>query len=411
MACRLEGHEMAERDIVFVMRLARALHRHGAPAHRLEEAIGRVSDQRGLEGQFFSTPTSIFAAFGPTGRQQMVLERIEPGDVHLGKLAALDDLLDDIGSGRTEGNAAEARLAEIEAAGGEPNGALLVLAHGFVAGAGAFFLRGSGADVAASALIGLLVGAVVVVLGRANATRRLVDLLAATFAALGAGLAGARFAEVHPYVVTLAALLVLLPGLNFTTATAELASRHFVAGASRFAGTVVVLVTLGFGAALGDGLAARLSGAGSAATPLVALPLVWALPALLLSSIGLAVTFRARRRDFVWILLGAVVTYGAVQLAARALGGAELGALVGALVLGLFGSGVARVFRRPAALVTVPGLVLLVPGSIGFRSVASLVEQDTLSGIQTAFSMLFVAVAIVTGLLVANAVLPSRRAV
>ena len=48
----------------FVMKLARGLHAHGYPAHRLESALVAVSQQLGLEAQFFSAPTSLIASFG-----------------------------------------------------------------------------------------------------------------------------------------------------------------------------------------------------------------------------------------------------------------------------------------------------------------------------------------------------------
>lgn len=368
-----------------------------------------MSSQFDLEGQFFSTPTSIFAAFGPTGKQQMVLERVEPGEVHLGKLAALDDLLDDLARGEVTIAGAEQRLHRIEGSNAGASVMLLVLSQLLVSAAGAFFFRGSVEDICVSAGTGVLVGFLLAMLGRVHATRRLIDLLSACLAAFLATAVGTQMPGVHPYIVTLATLLILLPGLSLTTATSELASKHYVAGGSRFAGTVVVLVTLGFGAALGSQLATRWFGTGPT-TELASLSWYLTVPALLCSSLGLAIYFRAERRDYIWILASAAVTYGAVQFGARALGGVELGALFGAFVLGVFGSVVARAFRRPAAVATVPGLVLLVPGSVGFQSVASLVEHDTVSGIQTAFSMLVVAVAIVTGLLVASAVFPSRRA-
>ncbi|MEZ4647560.1 MAG: threonine/serine exporter family protein [Candidatus Eisenbacteria bacterium] len=403
------SNEAKEEAVVLVVRLAKALHTYGTPAHRLEEALSRMSAQFDLEGQFFSTPTSIFAAFGPTGKQQMVLERVEPGEVHLGKLAALDDLLDDLARGEVEIVGARQRLQEIEASHAGAGTVLLVLSQLLVSAAGAFFFRGSTLDIGVSAVTGIVVGLLLAVLGRVHATRRLIDLLSASLAAFIATAVGTQLPAVHPYIVTLATLLILLPGLSLTTATSELASKHFVAGGSRFAGTVVVLVTLGFGAALGSQLATKWFGQGPT-TELAMLSWYLTLPALLASSLGLAIYFRAEKRDFAWILASSAVTYGAVQFGARALGGVELGALFGAFVLGVFGSFVARVFRRPAAVATVPGLVLLVPGSVGFQSVASLVEHDTVSGIQTAFSMLVVAVAIVTGLLVASAVFPSRRA-
>jgi uncharacterized membrane protein YjjB (DUF3815 family) len=56
----------------------------------------------------------------------------------------------------------------------------------------------------------------------------------------------------------------------------------------------------------------------------------------------------------------------------------------------------------------VPGILLLVPGSIGYRSLNALMEREVVSGIETAFSMLVIAVSLVAGLLMSNAVTPRR---
>ena len=54
-------------------------------------------------------------------------------------------------------------------------------------------------------------------------------------------------------------------------------------------------------------------------------------------------------------------------------------------------------------------VLLLVPGSMGFRGMASLLGHDTLSGVETVFAMFVVATAIVAGILIANAVVSPRR--
>ena len=57
-----------------------------------------------------------------------------------------------------------------------------------------------------------------------------------------------------------------------------------------------------------------------------------------------------------------------------------------------------------------PGIMLLVPGSVGFRGLSSMMAHDVVSGIQTAFTMILMAVALVAGLLLANDILPPKRA-
>ena len=65
--------------------------------------------------------------------------------------------------------------------------------------------------------------------------------------------------------------------------------------------------------------------------------------------------------------------------------------------------------KQPAQVVLVPAVLILVPGSLGFRGISSLLHRETLSGIETTFGMFVVAMAIVAGLLIANATLSPRR--
>jgi len=53
----------------------------------------------------------------------------------------------------------------------------------------------------------------------------------------------------------------------------------------------------------------------------------------------------------------------------------------------------------PVLSCLLPGILLLVPGSLGFRSMSSLIAQDVIVGVQGALAMLLVAFALVTGLL------------
>jgi uncharacterized membrane protein YjjB (DUF3815 family) len=51
---------------------------------------------------------------------------------------------------------------------------------------------------------------------------------------------------------------------------------------------------------------------------------------------------------------------------------------------------------------------MLVPGSVGFRSITNIIAKDPVAGIQTALTMVVTAVAIVTGLLLARLIVPRR---
>ncbi|VAX36024.1 hypothetical protein MNBD_PLANCTO03-517, partial [hydrothermal vent metagenome] len=123
----------------------------------------------------------------------------------------------------------------------------------------------------------------------------------------------------------------------------------------------------------------------------------------------LVVLFRAGPRQALSVLMAALVGYTGARIGLLTLG-PGLGACVGAFLVGLVSNVCARLLDRPAAVMTAPGVLLLVPGSIGFQSVSSLLEHDVITGVETAFVMVMVAAAIVTGLLLANVVVPPRRA-
>ncbi len=82
---------------------------------------------------------------------------------------------------------------------------------------------------------------------------------------------------------------------------------------------------------------------------------------------------------------------------------------IGALTLGLASNFYARTSKRPAQLFLLPGLLLLVPGAFGFRSLDALLRGDYVSGASQAVDMILIAGGLVMGLLVANIALPPRK--
>jgi uncharacterized membrane protein YjjB (DUF3815 family) len=79
-------------------------------------------------------------------------------------------------------------------------------------------------------------------------------------------------------------------------------------------------------------------------------------------------------------------------------------------VLTAAGNGYARWAQRPGALVRVPGIILMVPGSTSVRSLLTLIQQqDFAAGQQAAMAVLNILLALIAGLLFGNLLLPTRR--
>ncbi len=393
--------------IGFILKMGRAMHGYGYAAHRLEETLSATAKRLGLEAQFFSTPTSIFAAFGPQEAQRTHLIRVDPGETDLGRLADVDRiaLLVIRGSlSAAEGSRALDGLFLAPAAYGP---VLTTAAYGAASAAAARFLSGGMTEIVVAGVIGVVTGVLALLAARARTLARIFEPAAAFVAAVIAGGTAALLTPISVFVAVLAGLIVLIPGLTLTVAMTELATRHLVSGTARLSAALLLFVTILFGVALGGKLVQVLFGA---APPAAArgLPVWTEFVALAVAPLAFAILLRAHRRDIPWIIGVGWLAYGGARLGAALLG-AELGAFVGAFTVGVVSNLYALLRDRPAQILLVPGVLLLVPGTIGFRSVSAMLERQVVSGIETAFTMVFIATALVAGLLVANVVVPRRR--
>ncbi len=395
-----------EPAVALLLALGRGLHEAGVSAPALEDALARVARHLGVTAQFFSTPTSMFSAFGEGAAQHVHLFRVEPASVDLGKLVELEALTDAVCDGALAVEAAIARVAAISAGHPPFSRELTVLAFAASSAAFALFLGGGVHECVASSAIGCCTGALAVVGRRVPAIARVHELLASSLASLLAVAAAHVLPPLSVFTATLAGLIILIPGFTLTTALTELATRHLASGTARLAGALVTFLTIGFGVALGSRVGEVLLGPVQAGGDAVALP--WAEPiALLVAPTAMVVLLRAPARELPWLLVTGTLGYFGGRMGARWLS-PELGMFAGALALGLASNLYAWLRRRPATTVLVPGILLLVPGSIGYRSLSELLAREVIPGIETAIEMFLVAVSLVAGLLAANVLTPPR---
>jgi uncharacterized membrane protein YjjP (DUF1212 family) len=392
--------------IAFVLALARALHRYGTPAHRLEEAMRVISDGLGLRCDVFASPTAIIISFGePTELRTRVL-RVEGGELDMDKLEQVDDLADDVAAKKITPAEGVVRLEKILSSRRRYGRALSTLMHAVTSGGLAVSFGGSWIDAALAGAIGLLLGLLAQIATRSTDQARVFELLGAAFVSFTAAVAG-TVVDTTPSLVIIAALIVLLPGLSLTVAMTELATRHLISGTARLMSAVIVLLQLVVGVALGEHLAKAIVHV-QQAVPVDPLP-PWAQwLAMIGSSIGIAVIVQAQLRAWIWILGACTVGYVGTSVGTEWLD-PQMGVVVGAFAVGVLANVFARILERPAQVVQVPAVLLLVPGSMGFRGMASLLGHDTLTGVETVFAMFVVGLAIVAGLLISNAVVSPRR--
>lgn len=396
----------ADPRVAFVLRLGRALHTSGYAANRLEEALSLASDRLGLTGQFFSTPTSIMASFGPQDDQRTFMIRVDPGESDLGKLARTDEVTREVLNGRLTPAEGTVRLDRLEHAAPLYGALLTTLAFGIASGSAARFLGGGWRECFAGLVIGLVIGLLALASGRHPALGKVFEPIAALTASLLAAAMAALGFPVSVFLATLAGVIVLIPGLMLTTAMTELSTRHLASGTARFMGAIVLLLGIVFGIALGTKVVTMIHGS-IEIVPVVGLPEWTLLVSLVVTPLAFVVLLKAEHRDAPWIVLAGALAFVGARVGAVTLG-PELGAFGGALVTGVAANWYARLTNRPSQIVLVPGLLLLVPGSVGLRSFTSLLDREVLLGVEGAFQMVLIAVSLVSGILIAQIISPKR---
>ncbi len=396
-------------SVAFLVELGRALHEYGTSAPRLEGAMQMVAARLGIETRIYSTPTAILLGFGPAHEGRTALIRVEPGDLDLEKMALLYEVAVGAADGTITPREGSRRIAAIVARKPRWPSWLTVTCHGTSAAAAAIFFSGTPREVAMAAAIGLLVGLVGLLPSRWPRTSGVVAHLSAAIASAVATIAAARFGPASPFLVALASIIVLLPGLGLTTAMNELATRNLASGSARLAGAGAQLLGIGFGIALGAQVVSKLAPRtiGPPAPPFEWPAQVLA-AAVLLASLSFIVLVRARPRDVGYIVGACAIAFASARVGANALG-PELGTFAGAALVALASNAIARIRERPVSTALVPALLLLVPGSLGLRGVSSFLEHDVMAGIAGTFQAIAVSIALVSGLLIANVMLPPRR--
>jgi uncharacterized membrane protein YjjB (DUF3815 family) len=267
-------------------------------------------------------------------------------------------------------------------------------------------LGGGWRELVGGLAVGLVVGTVTLLGGGRTSMAPLV----APLAALGASFAAAALSHAGLHeavgVVTLAALVPLLPGMALTIGMRELATQHLQSGVANTANASVQLLGLVFGVGIGRSIALSWFGPPH---PVVLHNAFGPTHVLAAVAAGLAfvVTLQARARAAPAMCAATVLAITA-NAAGGALFGPAGGVFAAALAIGVVGEAVSARLRRSPLVFIVPGVLILVPGSTGFDSLLKLLAGNTVGGIDTGFDAFVTAMSIAYGLMVSSVVLPRR---
>jgi uncharacterized membrane protein YjjP (DUF1212 family) len=408
----LSSASYAER-IRFLVELAERLHAYGTTSQRLEGAITAVAQKLRLECEPWSNPTGMILTFsdpqrGPGVSDTTRVIRLPPGENDLHRLSETDRIAEDVLAGRLDIASALAAMDALDRPPGRLARAVQVFGFGLAAASVAALLRLPWLDIGVAAFNGLAIGVLVEASKVRPRIKEGMDAIAATLAALVVVVVATLIAPLNQNTVIIASLIVLLPGLALTNAVSELTSQHLVSGTARFAGAVTTVMQLAVGTVLGLYLA-QLLGLEPQVRASRPQPdwVEWI--ALVLASFAFAVLFRAGRRDYPKVMAAAAGGYLISKLGGLAFG-SPAGVFLAAFAVSAIGNAYARWWNRPGAIIRVPGIIMLVPGSASLRGLLSLIQQqDMMVGQAAMLAVINILLALVAGLLFGNLLLPARR--
>ena len=210
-------------------------------------------------------------------------------------------------------------------------------------------------------------------------------------------------------LIILSSVIIFVPGLALTMGLAELSSRNMVSGTARVMDAMMILFKLYFGAYLGVASGFALFGENTY-TPEPSLPFWATWLAVVLLGFGLLAIFRTRFKHIPWALAGSLIAYGATTISSDFLP-QNLGSFVGAFTLGVFANAFTRIANQPATIVAMHGLIVLVPGSKTYIGLNSFISgQDFMNADHIGQDVFLIFMSLVAGLIFANVVVPTKKA-
>jgi uncharacterized membrane protein YjjP (DUF1212 family) len=398
----LTGQSSLADALDVLLRYGALMLRAGDAAFRVHDAVERLARRLGIDDlNLLVTVTGMTATARRGGEQITLVRHVGPLGINAWRLGSLERLADEQPTGLTPG-ALGAKLDAIEAAAREHPIAVVAVAVGFASAAFSYLNGGNPAGVLAAFVAGG-VGQLLrsLLLGRHfnqyAVTAFCAAVAAGLYCAAAALLAHAGLQPGHG-VGVIAAVLFLIPGFPLVAALLDLLQHQTAAGVVRLAYGTTLLLAAAFGLAMIVIVADVAIPVPEPRSTDLALTVVLRGAASLLGGCGFAALYNSTNRTA--LAVGILALLGnELRLGLQDAGTIQpVATFAGALLVGLLASAVRGRLQEPRMVLTVPGIIIMVPGSYVFQSVVLFNQGNALGGLQAAVQAGFVVGAMALGL-------------
>ena len=383
---------------------------NGAEIARVEETMERISSHYGAtQSNFFVLSNGIFTTGNTGGSERYAnVEYIPLKGAQMEKIAEINQLSRDIAADKYTLQEARLKVEEIRRKPAKPFWEQ-VLGSAFGSAGFCILFGGGWLDSAAAFVVGLLVWAVVLLIGKPGVSKIVVNIAGAAFATLLCLLfQGLGFGTSLPNMI-IGSIIPLIPGVPFTNGIRDIANEDYIAGMTRLLDALFVFLGIALGVCLVFLCQGHISGHmielhGSLQNPSTANLPVQTLAALV-GTVGFAVLFGVPRKQYVatgvvgavgWMLFFLVSRYTSLSVVENT--------FLTSVVVVILSRCAAVVRKCPVTVFLICGLFPLIPGAGVFWTtyyVTTNLFQDALRSGFTAVSVtlaIVLAVVAVSGL-------------
>ncbi|KAF9171482.1 hypothetical protein BGX21_001311 [Mortierella sp. AD011] len=386
----------------YVLRLARAMIKYGAPSHRLEEAIDHTARTLELNMQCVYMPNVMVVAFTDyeTHTSETHLLKVSAG-LNMHKFAQVHQVLKMVTHSSMP---VEEAIMKLDAINTEkdiwPRWANIVSFAIASFCTAPMFYKGDWIDAVVAGALGISVGLMSWLSEKLPSYAHICEVTMSVFVSF---IAESLHSHICRSAVKMGGTVMLLPGYTITTAILELSSRHMISGSVRLFYAIIYSLLLGYGLTIGASLWNLVD---SGSTPAgvtgdcpTTLSPAWNILFVPLFAFSLNIYLKLHPRQWVLATILAVIGY-VVSYALSTWTGAktEVSSALASFSIGFVGN----VYQRMTHQLTFPGVIcavfFLVPGSLGLKGAMAWFTDDMTGGVNFALQMVITAIAISVGL-------------
>ncbi|OBZ90969.1 hypothetical protein A0J61_00983 [Choanephora cucurbitarum] len=407
MAIASEIADILHRQEV-IIKMGKCLVRTGAPSHRIEAAMDKVSKRLEIDGSYAVLPGLIVVTFGDVETHTSETHLIRCSrSLDINKLEKSNLIAHKLAKGELDLDEASKRLDDIIHSPPTWSPAWLMLGYiGSSAFVAPLFFNGSWTDCWVSAIFGLCVGILTYISEKMPMFGNVFEMAITIPIAIIA-------LALHSYVcfaaIALSAIVIALPGYSLTCSVMELAAKNLVSGTVHLVYALMYILFLAFGIGYGCSvwrLAYPELDLNVLGTCEDGINPYWTFLLLPLAIMAIGLVYGAHYRQWPSMIADSAIAYAVYYFVSKYVGSTNVIApSAGAFALGLAGNIYARVTRRQAFAPLMSGTLILVPGSLGVRGAVHLFDgSNNGSGSEFVFQILGIALSITLGLFLANLV-------